>query len=149
MSNFGLVWEKAGRKKHNEFWLSRFRRPFTRTVGYTVVLFLIVKVIAKCVMKENIIDVLMLKMEQLIYGAMKEDFCPAQQSMLQQSTSNPIITLRSNFFLLPILAGGPLQQMRGLRESVLMAVRLNRTLILEWDCAGVNESCFKHIHIYP
>ena len=129
MSNFGLVWEKAGRKKHNEFWLSRFRRRFTRTVGYTVVLFLIVKFASKCVMKENIVDVMMLKMEQLIYGAMKEDFCPAQQSL--DEPSKPIISLRPDYFLLPILAGGPLRQMRGLRESVLMAVNLNRTLILE------------------
>ena len=80
-------------------------------------------------MKENIVDVMMLKMEQLIYGAMKEDFCPAQQSL--DKPSKPIINLRPDFFLLPVLAGGPLRQMRGLRESVLMAVKLNRTLILE------------------
>ena len=63
-------------------------------------------------------------------SALKEDFCPAQQSL---EATEPIVSLRPDYFLYPILAGGPLRQMRGLRESVLLAVKLNRTLILEWD----------------
>ena len=67
-------------------------------------------------------------------SALKEDFCPAQQSL---ETTEPIVSLRPDYFLYPILAGGPLRQMRGLRESVLLAVKLNRTLILERDFQGL------------
>lgn len=40
-----------------------------------------------------------------------------------------LINLRQDHFLLPILCYGPNNQILGLRESIVMAIKLNRTLI--------------------
>lgn len=43
---------------------------------------------------------------------------------------NTLINLRRSKYLLPILFGGPNNQLIGLRESVYIAIQLNRTLVL-------------------
>ena len=42
----------------------------------------------------------------------------------------PKINLNRNKFLFPLLSNGPNNQLMGLRESIYIAIRLNRTLVL-------------------
>ena len=42
---------------------------------------------------------------------------------------DPVFNLRKDHFLLPVLCYGPNNQVVGFRESIVMAVKLNRTLI--------------------
>nr|XP_039265825.1 uncharacterized protein LOC120341394 [Styela clava] len=56
---------------------------------------------------------------------------------IRSINQNPVIRLRPDKFLLPILANGPNNQIIGLREAALVAIKLNRTLVI--------PKFFKHI----
>ena len=68
---FNLVWEKSSRKKP-DIWFQRLRRRITRTIGYTVVLFLGLKYLARLFFGESILDAVTDQLETVIYGALKE-----------------------------------------------------------------------------
>ena len=52
--------------------------------------------------------------------------------------SNPVLKLRPDFFVLPILQNGPNNQLVGFRETIFLAIKLNRTVVL--------PKFFKHHH---
>lgn len=43
---------------------------------------------------------------------------------------NPLLKLKKDKFMMPILMRGPNNQLIGLRESIYVAIRLNRTLVI-------------------
>ena len=68
---FNLVWEKSSRKKP-DIWFQRLRRRITRTIGYTVVLFLGLKYLARLFFGDSILDAVTDQLETVIYGALKD-----------------------------------------------------------------------------
>ena len=55
---------------------------------------------------ESILDAVTDQLETVIYGALKEDYCPAtgRKWPLDSKSSQPIYQLNPNKFILPILA---------------------------------------------
>ena len=43
---------------------------------------------------------------------------------------DPIMPLRSDHFLIPVLPYGPNNQLRGFRETIILAIKLNRTVVM-------------------
>ena len=82
---FGLKLLKASRKKGADVWFQRLRRRITRTIGYTVVLFLIVKFSAKLILGENLMDAVTYKIEAAIYGALKDFYYFQLHSLVMSS----------------------------------------------------------------
>lgn len=107
-----LVWEKYPSKKSAEMWFHRLRRKTTRLAGYTVVAFLTLKFLVRIFMTRTMLDSVTEKLEQMIFGALQKDFCPAPITTEQEVESiiyksrMPQIRLDPNKFLLPILAQG-------------------------------------------
>ena len=108
----GLVWEKYPSKKTAEMWFHRLRRKVTRLAGYTVVAFLSLKFLVRILMTRTMLDSVTEKIEQMIFGALQKDFCPAPISTDQEveniiyKSRLPHIPLDPDKFLLPILAQG-------------------------------------------
>ena len=72
----------------------------------TVVLFLGLKYLARLFFGESILDAVTDQLETVIYGALKEDYCPAtgRKWPVDLKSSSPIHRLNPDKFLLPILA---------------------------------------------
>ena len=43
---------------------------------------------------------------------------------------NPIMPLDPNKFIMPVLPYGPNNQLRGFRETIILAIKLNRTVVM-------------------
>lgn len=56
--------------------------------------------------------------------------CVAPADIDWSSSVDPIYKLNPNKFLIPALIWGPMNQVEGLRESIAIAISLNRTLVL-------------------
>ena len=71
-----------------------------------VVLFLGLKYLARLFFGESILDAVTDQLETVIYGALKEDYCPAtgRKWPLDSKFTSPIHQLNPNKFILPILA---------------------------------------------
>ena len=67
----------------------------------------------------------------------------------------PKFNLRETKLLIPVLGFGFLGQLRGLRESILLSIKLNRTLILpsaildRWSDFGTSEFVSNRVSSFP
>ena len=59
-----------------------------------------------------------------------ENKCVGPEEIDWNSKITPIYNLNPNKFLIPALIWGPMNQVEGLRESIAIAISLNRTLVL-------------------
>ena len=67
--------------------------------------------------------------------------CPLDQPMPDLSKIEPEIKLRSTHFLINVSPFGPNNQFRGFRDSILLAIYLNRTIVLPpWFKHGTDPS---------
>lgn len=71
-------------------------------------------------------------MEEHVEEHMKEDDLVMEKCNIQNPSSGkrPIYETRNDRFLIPLIAWGPNNQLRGFREAAILAVKLNRTLCI-------------------
>lgn len=77
------------------------------------------------------------------YGAIPEadPACPLDQPLPDLSKIDPEIKLRNSHFLVNVSPFGPNNQFRGFRDTVLLAIYLNRTIVLPpWFKHGTDPS---------
>ena len=58
--------------------------------------------------------------------------CPVQFPAPLEPRHAPLIRLRSNYFIYATLGSGPNNQLISFRETIFLAIRLNRTVVLPW-----------------
>ena len=113
-------------------------------------IFFFAKLVIRIFLTKTALDSVEEKVELAIFGVLQQEFCPSPLQSSRQiknaitSVRGPQIVLDPSKFLLPILAQGAqglfsfnvsylnfdIGQLRGLRESIVLAVKLNRTLVI-------------------
>ena len=86
---------------------------------------------------------------------MKEDDLVMEKCNIQNPPSGkrPIYETRNDRFLIPLIAWGPNNQLRGFREAAILAVKLNRTLCIppffkhHSDSTSAAKECGKNIFL--
>jgi len=58
--------------------------------------------------------------------------CPVRFPPPTQYLPKPLFNLRSNYFIYATLSNGPNNQLISFRETIFLAIRLNRTVVLPW-----------------
>jgi len=58
--------------------------------------------------------------------------CPVQFPAPLEPRHAPLIRLRSNYFIYATLGSGPNNQLISFRETIFLAIRLNRTVVMPW-----------------
>ena len=56
--------------------------------------------------------------------------CPEKPSTKRHDNVRPLFDLRRDYYLIPVLIWGPNNQMNGLIETIALAIKLDRTLVL-------------------
>ena len=107
----------------SEVWAKRMARKSVRAVGIVTLIYILAKLV---------VTQIIFITESAVLNYSEEPSsrrCPRVKLFLDFNQP-PKFALREKNFLLPSLGFGFLGQLRGLRESILLSIKLNRTLVL-------------------
>ena len=112
----------------SEVWAKRMARKGVRAVGIVTLIYILAKLIVTQIIFITESAVLNYSEEEFAGSSLRVNMCPRVKLFLD--FSQPKFALLEKNFLVPSLGFGFLGQLRGLRESILLSIKLNRTLVL-------------------